>query len=131
MILTLMRVFGEDTVATMLEAAKKVPRTEAIATNLQKDRLNAWLRIEKSVDDVFMHLRLSTAADLTDPRFSVLSKYADFVKAKTGKSNDSVKTSILLQMVAAWNNPSKSSAEREALKKQYLSWRSDYHWDFL
>ncbi|KAI9920426.1 hypothetical protein PsorP6_015640 [Peronosclerospora sorghi] len=79
--LTLNSVYEDKKVAAIIIEAKKVSKTEAIATELQKLQLEMWTYHEKSPADVFEWLQLKNkeAKDLAplfrNPEFRTWKKY--------------------------------------------------------
>eukprot|EP00644_Phytophthora_capsici_P001579 jgi/Phyca11/129044/e_gw1.81.43.1 len=59
----LAKTYDDFTLWKMLEAAKKVPKTEIIASKLQAQQIDAWLDAGKSTDEVFNLLKLQRTGD--------------------------------------------------------------------
>ncbi|GMF31398.1 unnamed protein product [Phytophthora lilii] len=80
----LTRVYGDDALSMMIEAAKKVESTADIATKLQAEQTRRWLVKEYSVDDVFVVLKLNLAGDklLERPVMNTLLGYMSAYNAK-------------------------------------------------
>ncbi|KAE9266782.1 hypothetical protein PF008_g31531 [Phytophthora fragariae] len=55
---TLTAHYGDDVVAKALVSARTAPITERMATRLQSQQLEGWLKSGKSVDDVYALLKL-------------------------------------------------------------------------
>ncbi|OWZ15015.1 RxLR effector protein [Phytophthora megakarya] len=64
--------------ATMLAAAKQVPETKNIASNILKAQMDHWVEQKKSADEVFQFLKLDEAGDklLANP---LLNRWMKFV----------------------------------------------------
>ncbi|OWZ24729.1 Avirulence (Avh) protein [Phytophthora megakarya] len=79
LIATLTTHYTEEGVVKMLEAAKKVPATKAVATRLQSDQLEYWLSLNKSPTSVFKLFKLDEAGEklLSNPQFLMWRKYTD------------------------------------------------------
>ncbi|KAG6595760.1 Avirulence (Avh) protein [Phytophthora cinnamomi] len=79
LIATMTTHYGDEGVIGLLEAAKKVPGSEAIATRLQREQLQYWLSIGKEPKYVFKLFKLDKAEDklLDSPQFSTWAKYLD------------------------------------------------------
>ncbi|POM73578.1 Secreted RxLR effector peptide protein [Phytophthora palmivora] len=60
-IATLTAHYGDDVLAKIIEAGKKVPSTEALAKRLQSEQMQHWLGKGKTPDDVFALLKLDKA----------------------------------------------------------------------
>ncbi|OWY91912.1 Avirulence (Avh) protein, partial [Phytophthora megakarya] len=60
MIKTFSTSYGDEKLATMLEAAKKVPDTEQFAKNLQAAQFNQWMVEKKTPKDMLSILKLKT-----------------------------------------------------------------------
>ncbi|GMF10004.1 unnamed protein product [Phytophthora lilii] len=76
-ITTLTAQYGDETLSKMISAAKTVPATKDIATKMQVEQIQLWLRNGKSPVDVFKLLGLSTARNdlLASPELSTWTKY--------------------------------------------------------
>ncbi|KAL4086400.1 hypothetical protein PRIC1_014104 [Phytophthora ramorum] len=72
-------LYKEESLVTMLIAAKNVPSTEKIAVRVQAGLTQLWLKDAKSPDEIFTLMKLDGAADsvLQNPLFSAWTKYID------------------------------------------------------
>ncbi|KAG1706415.1 hypothetical protein DVH05_001563 [Phytophthora capsici] len=87
-IATLTAHYGDDGVAKMIEAAKKVRTTSALAKRVQAEQTQRWLVDGKTPTQVFQLLKLDEAGtDLfTQPQIVTWAKYfEDFHKVKPNK----------------------------------------------
>uniref|UniRef100_H3H5M3 RxLR effector PexRD54 WY domain-containing protein n=1 Tax=Phytophthora ramorum TaxID=164328 RepID=H3H5M3_PHYRM len=80
---TLTTQYGDDALYKLLESAKKLPRTENLATRLQAEQMQHWATVGKSPDDVFrlFDLRRAGSSLLTYPKFTSWTTYVDNVNA--------------------------------------------------
>lgn len=87
--------YGDEALFKMLEAAKKIPSTEAIATKLQAEKFRGWLG-KKSPDKVFELLGLDKAGEavLINPQFSTWLNYLKIFS----KENPSQKRALVVQL---------------------------------
>ncbi|OWZ19203.1 Avirulence (Avh) protein [Phytophthora megakarya] len=71
--------YKDEGVVKMLEAAKKVPATEAVATRLQTEQLHHWLSIDRAPANIFTLFKLDKAGEnlLLNPQFLIWRKYTD------------------------------------------------------
>ncbi|KAG7384308.1 hypothetical protein PHYPSEUDO_002773 [Phytophthora pseudosyringae] len=76
--------YGDNKLFNVLDAAKKVPSTEKMATNLETSQYQHWLSSGKGPDKVFKALNLDKAGDnlLSSPQFATFTKYTDDFYAK-------------------------------------------------
>ncbi|OWZ01365.1 Avirulence (Avh) protein [Phytophthora megakarya] len=76
---TLMNYYSEGILFKMAEAAKKETETKDIATKLETEWLQTWLRNRKSPDKILIDLGFGKAADtlLESPLFHFWAKYLD------------------------------------------------------
>ncbi|KAG1694428.1 hypothetical protein DVH05_021508 [Phytophthora capsici] len=74
---TLTAHFGTEALTKMIQAAKTVDGTEAIATKLEAAQIQKWLSSGKSADDIFTILKLDQVDDslLASPVFDVWNNY--------------------------------------------------------
>ncbi|OWZ24711.1 Avirulence (Avh) protein [Phytophthora megakarya] len=88
LIATLTTHYKSKGVVKMLEAAKKVPATKAVATRLQTEQLQHWLSIGKAPANVFKLFKLDEAGEnlLSNPQFLVWRKYTDDYGVKNPKA---------------------------------------------
>lgn len=92
---TLQKVYGDDVLARMLEAATKVGSTRVMAMKLQNQQMKSWNDLGLSTDDVFRVLNLDKRLDnlLTNPNFLTYNKYlVDFNVWNPGKSTTMIET---------------------------------------
>uniref|UniRef100_H3H3I5 RxLR effector PexRD54 WY domain-containing protein n=1 Tax=Phytophthora ramorum TaxID=164328 RepID=H3H3I5_PHYRM len=82
-ITTLTTQYGDDALYKLLESAKKLPRTENLATRLQAEQMQHWATVGKSPDDVFRLFDLQKAGNslLANPKFTSWTTYVDNVNA--------------------------------------------------
>ncbi|OWZ19826.1 Avirulence (Avh) protein [Phytophthora megakarya] len=80
--------YTDDVLAQLFIAAKKISGTENIATKLQAEQLQIWLRKQKSADDVFTLLQLNKVDNklFDTPEFALWSKYIDDLKISNKES---------------------------------------------
>uniref|UniRef100_H3GPJ5 RxLR effector protein n=1 Tax=Phytophthora ramorum TaxID=164328 RepID=H3GPJ5_PHYRM len=71
-IATLTTHYGDEAVAKILDAAKKVAGTKEVATKLETAQMQTWLASGKTADRVFKLLKLDKAGDgiLSNPAFA-------------------------------------------------------------
>ncbi|POM61755.1 RxLR effector family protein [Phytophthora palmivora] len=71
--------YSDKRMIQLLDAAKRVPRTEDLATKLHSELVQHWLAMKKSPNSVFVILGLNNAGDnlLRDPRFRAWIQYTD------------------------------------------------------
>ncbi|OWY93416.1 Avirulence (Avh) protein [Phytophthora megakarya] len=76
---TLMNYYSEGILFKMVQAAKKETETKDIATKLETEWLQTWLRNRKSPDKALIDFGFGKAADtlLESPLFSIWAKYLD------------------------------------------------------
>ncbi|KAG6611013.1 Multidrug resistance protein ABC Superfamily [Phytophthora cinnamomi] len=103
--------YGDEGVIRLLEAAKKVPTSEAIATRLQREQLQYWLSIRNEPDDVFNLFQLNKAEDkfLESPQFSAWAKYSDdffkYVTSAEKQEEFEVKQLKIMRMIGTSVSP--------------------------
>ncbi|ETN03830.1 hypothetical protein PPTG_15158 [Phytophthora nicotianae INRA-310] len=76
--------YSDFALSQLLIAAKNAPTTEKLATSLQKEQLQVWLKSGKSPQAVFKALALDNEADnlFASPQFKIWLDYSlDFKKA--------------------------------------------------
>nr|AEK80741.1 Avh144 [Phytophthora sojae] len=97
LIATLTAKYGDDGLAKLIEAAKKVPSTEDIAKRVQAEQLQSWLADMKTTKEVFALLALDKAADdlLASPLLNTWLSYMKLVNEDSTK-----KTSLLATLTA-------------------------------
>ncbi|POM73220.1 Avirulence protein (Avh) [Phytophthora palmivora] len=81
---TLTTVYGDDELYKIIEAAKRVPRTENLATKLQTELMQHWVTTRKDPDDIFRLFNLDKARKniFSKPEFTSWVKYVDDLNAK-------------------------------------------------
>ncbi|GMF60932.1 unnamed protein product [Phytophthora fragariaefolia] len=82
MIGVLTKAYGDETVAKMLEQAKRNPNTEQFATELQNEQILAWALNGLTTDDVFTMLKLHDGGIeklLTNPALEVWYNFFNFL----------------------------------------------------
>ncbi|KAL4115005.1 hypothetical protein PRIC2_013901 [Phytophthora ramorum] len=102
-IATLTARFGDEAVATMVEAAKKVPTSAAIAKQVQAEQIQHWLAAGKVPDDIFVLLKLNKEGTrlFAQPQLNAWVKYMDeFNMAKPKR-----KTTLLSALSTRYNEP--------------------------
>ncbi|KAG2502661.1 hypothetical protein JM18_009831 [Phytophthora kernoviae] len=72
---TFTKTYGEEKLATMLQAAAKVPGTEKVAENLQGAQFNLWMVQKKKPDDIFKLLNLESSTLATSPSADIWRAY--------------------------------------------------------
>ncbi|KAL4114920.1 hypothetical protein PRIC2_013817 [Phytophthora ramorum] len=84
MISTLRNYYDDDILFKMLDAAKKSDETKSIATKLEAQQLQGWLKSGKSPDNAFAQMGLSNVEDnlMASPLFSTWVKYLDDFNAQ-------------------------------------------------
>ncbi|EGZ15151.1 hypothetical protein PHYSODRAFT_265386 [Phytophthora sojae] len=78
---TLMVQHGDEAVAKMLEAAKKVPSTETLAKELQVAQFSQWLKEGAKPANIWKMLKMEKATWMTNPDADVWRGYLAFYKA--------------------------------------------------
>ncbi|KAE9260880.1 hypothetical protein PR003_g34166, partial [Phytophthora rubi] len=102
LIATLTAQYGDDGLAKIIEAAKRVPSTEDIAKRVQTEQLQRWLVGQKSTDEVFGLLALDKAADslLASPQLNTWISYMKLFNEK----NPTKKTSLIATLTAHYGD---------------------------
>ncbi|KAL3663726.1 hypothetical protein V7S43_011141 [Phytophthora oleae] len=77
MIETFTKVYGDEPLAMMLEAAKKVPKTKKVATQFQEGQFKKWIRDGKDPQKIQDILKKGKEADL---HADILQAYEKFYK---------------------------------------------------
>jgi uncharacterized protein with PhoU and TrkA domain len=130
---TLVGRYGDEAVAKMLDAAKKVEGTSEMATKLQAAQMREWLRSGKSADDVFELLKLDDGLEtlLTNPSLNILASYVNrFNQQNPGKETTLVGTMMLSygdeavarMLEAAKKVPSTEKLATEMQVAQFNQW---------
>ncbi|GMF27326.1 unnamed protein product [Phytophthora lilii] len=124
--------YGDETLSRIILAAKRVPDTEDIATKLQTQQIQFWLKNDKSPGDVFMFLELTKAGDkiLSNPQFITWLNYADNLTSKYGKETWPIATltdyysdlPLLKMLNAAKQVPETESIATRLLAEQVQNW---------
>ncbi|RAW26900.1 hypothetical protein PC110_g16700 [Phytophthora cactorum] len=98
---TLTARFGDEAVSTMLEAAKKMPKTARIANSVQKEQIRHWLSTKKLPDDVFVLLKLNTAKTrlFDQPQLNTWVRYVDAFN----DANPASKTTLFSTLTTRYN----------------------------
>ncbi|POM64195.1 Secreted RxLR effector peptide protein [Phytophthora palmivora] len=84
---TLQKHYSDNAFSQVVIAMMKVPSTEKLAVDLQKQQIRLWLDKLESPENVFKHLMLDKGADnlLANPQFKVWTGYAlEFQKHAKG-----------------------------------------------
>ncbi|OWZ02100.1 RxLR effector protein [Phytophthora megakarya] len=77
---SLMKFYGDETVAKMLEAATKAPNARKIATDLQTAQFTQWLREGAKPAQIWKLLNMNKQTWMTNPDAQVFYKYVEFYK---------------------------------------------------
>ncbi|KAG7384326.1 hypothetical protein PHYPSEUDO_002791 [Phytophthora pseudosyringae] len=85
MIKTFTKFYGDEALAKMLEAAKQVPQTKKVATQLQTAQFTQWMRDGKKHPEVWKMLKMEKATWTTNPDAQVWYGYKDFLKTHKAK----------------------------------------------
>ncbi|KAG3016387.1 hypothetical protein PC128_g6991 [Phytophthora cactorum] len=97
MLSTLTARYSDDVLIKMLEAAKKNPGTEEIATRLQGRQVKIWMRSGKTADDIFKLLKLDYRIEdlLTNPNLATYVTYMNlFNKYSPGRETTLANTFV-------------------------------------
>ncbi|KAG7384327.1 hypothetical protein PHYPSEUDO_002792 [Phytophthora pseudosyringae] len=78
--------YGEDGASKMIEAAKSVPGSKALAEKLQTDQFRGWLQGKKSPIKVLRILKLDDPANLDSVNVDALIKYLGVFNHRTKKT---------------------------------------------
>nr|QMU24900.1 PaRXLR76 [Phytophthora agathidicida] len=70
-------IYGEGNLLKVIRAGKKVPSTEAIATNFQDELVKVWLQTKRDPTDIFYTLRVNK----TGPQDPNRLLYIEYVRA--------------------------------------------------
>ncbi|KAG6616204.1 putative secreted RxLR effector protein [Phytophthora cinnamomi] len=102
LIATLTTHYGDDGLAKIIEAAKRVPSTEDIAKRIQTEQLQTWLVNKKTTNDVFGLLALDKAGDdlLANP---LLNTWISYMKLYN-ENNPTKKTSLIATLTAHYGD---------------------------
>ncbi|KAG6616630.1 uncharacterized protein IUM83_13060 [Phytophthora cinnamomi] len=81
MINTFTRAYGDEQLAVMLEAAKRVPGTEGIAKNLQAAQFNRWMMDDLDAYGVYIKIFKvdPTTKSIPTKYYAILQQYNNFV----------------------------------------------------
>ncbi|KAG7389268.1 hypothetical protein PHYPSEUDO_010826 [Phytophthora pseudosyringae] len=98
---TLTARFGDEAVSTMIEAAKKVPKSASIANSVQSEQIQHWLTTGKLPDDIFVLLKLNTAKTrlFDQPQLNTWVKYVD----EFNEANSKIKTSLFSALATRYS----------------------------
>ncbi|POM62231.1 Avirulence protein (Avh) [Phytophthora palmivora] len=132
----LTKMYDDVTLSKMLEAAKKVPRMEAIVTKLQSQQIQAWIDAGASTDDVFKMLKLDkTGTNLfKNTQFTTWVSFVDAfnknfpddavsIFAKLSKTYDDVTLSSMLESAKSVPTTKKIASYLQAQQNQH--WLAD------
>ncbi|OWZ03405.1 hypothetical protein PHMEG_00024871 [Phytophthora megakarya] len=74
---TLSKTYDDLTLSDMLEAAKSIPATKKVASELQRQQNQTWLANGKTVDDIFTLFKLNKPSleNLVNPRLGAWSSF--------------------------------------------------------
>ncbi|KAE8903072.1 hypothetical protein PF003_g12694 [Phytophthora fragariae] len=128
--------YGDDTLARMLEAAKRDPGTTKIATRLQVAQMRDWIRGGKSFDDVLALLKLDDGVDkiLANPALGTLGVYINqFNKINPGKQTNTIDRltvqfgdeALAKMLEAAKKVPSTEKLAKELQVAQFAQWLAE------
>ncbi|KAK1941083.1 hypothetical protein P3T76_007789 [Phytophthora citrophthora] len=129
----LVKTYDDFTLWKMLEAAKKVPKTEIIASKLQTQQIDAWLDAGKSTDDVFKLLKLHKTGDklFKNPQMLTWVSYVE----KFNKRDPDQAIAIFSKLAGTYDQVTLSSMLEAAkhvpsTKKiaSYLQGQQNQHW---
>ncbi|KAG1687540.1 hypothetical protein DVH05_004789 [Phytophthora capsici] len=133
MLSTLAKTYDDVTLWKMLDAAKKVPKTEIIASKLQAQQLDAWLDAGKSTDEVFNLLKLHQTGDklFKNPQLLTWVSYVE----KFNKKDPDQAIAIFSKLAGIYDQVTLSSM-LEAAKHvpstkriaSYLQGQQNQHW---
>ncbi|KAE9265399.1 hypothetical protein PF008_g31871 [Phytophthora fragariae] len=125
--------YGDDTLARMLEAAKRDPGTTKIATRLQVAQMRDWIRGGKSFDDVLALLKLDDGVDkiLANPTLGVYIN--QFNKINPGKQTNTIDRltvqfgdeALAKMLEAAKKVPSTEKLAKELQVAQFAQWLAE------
>ncbi|EGZ15124.1 hypothetical protein PHYSODRAFT_333395 [Phytophthora sojae] len=87
MIQTFTKFFGREDLAKMLEAAKKVPKTEKLAKQFQAAQFKQWFRDGVKPPEIWKMLNMEKATWMTNPDAQIWRLYNAFYKANKPKVN--------------------------------------------
>ncbi|KAG1689149.1 hypothetical protein DVH05_002787 [Phytophthora capsici] len=85
MIKTFTKVYRDEPLATMLEAAKKMPKTKKVATQFQEGQFKQWTRDKKDPQKIQEILKRGKETDL---HADILQTYEKFYKLHNKKMNN-------------------------------------------
>ncbi|GMF38391.1 unnamed protein product [Phytophthora fragariaefolia] len=102
LVATLTTHYGDEGLAKIIEAAKRVKSTESIANQVQTDQLQHWLTSGKTTDEVFLRLGLDKAADdlLATPQLNTWISYMKLYN----QNNPTKKTSLIATFTAHYGD---------------------------
>ncbi|KAE9072080.1 hypothetical protein PF010_g25629 [Phytophthora fragariae] len=101
-IATLTTQYGDEALAKIIIAAKKIEGTKAVATRLEAEQMQSWLAAGSTADDVFKLLKLDKAGDdvLTSPLFNTWSMYMQIFN----KENPAKKTTLYATLATHYSD---------------------------
>ncbi|KAG3016376.1 hypothetical protein PC128_g6986 [Phytophthora cactorum] len=132
---TLTKFYDDIELAKVLEAAKKLPQTEKIATELQTAQINVWVK-KFSPDDVFKMLKLDAGVDklLTNPNLIIWITYlGQFNAVNRGQGTTMIKTftkffgdeALAKTLEAARHVPNTEKVATQFQTAQFTQWLRD------
>ncbi|KAH7491239.1 RxLR effector protein PSR2 [Phytophthora ramorum] len=106
--------YGDEAVAKILDAAKKVAGTRGVATKLEAAQMQTWLAAGNSADDVFTLLKLNKAGDdiLSNPAFTSWNTYLKIFNT----AHPDQKTSTFAKLTSQYGEVGVSRVVEAALK---------------
>ncbi|ETN03633.1 hypothetical protein PPTG_15608 [Phytophthora nicotianae INRA-310] len=133
---TLTKFYDDVDLVKALEAAKKVPQTENIATDLQTTLFSTWIRNKISPDNAFKMLKLNADVDtlLTNPNLIIWITYlGQFNAANTGHGTTMIKTftrfygdeKLAKMLEAARHVPNTEKVATQFQTAQFIQWMRD------
>ncbi|ETN23985.1 hypothetical protein PPTG_00454 [Phytophthora nicotianae INRA-310] len=114
MAVTLTAHYGDAAVAKLIQAASKVPQTEAVTTVLRKKQLSAWLAAEKSPNEVFRRLKLDKGMGnlFANPTMHTMTDYLNVFNFKCSRKH----MSLMKTIAESYTDAAVAKAIREAAK---------------
>uniref|UniRef100_H3H3G0 RxLR effector PexRD54 WY domain-containing protein n=1 Tax=Phytophthora ramorum TaxID=164328 RepID=H3H3G0_PHYRM len=111
--------YGDEAVAKILDAAKKVVETSGVATKLEAAQMQTWLAAGNSADDVFTLLKLNKAGDdiLSNPALTAWNTYLKTFNA----AHPDQKTSAFAKLTSQYGEVGVSRVVEAALKAKSSS----------
>ncbi|GMF64625.1 unnamed protein product [Phytophthora lilii] len=100
----LTNIYGDEGLAKMLEATRKIPSSNSVATKLQTEHMWIWLQDRKSPTDIFKLLNLHNGVNnllvsLASPNANIWLRYIKFFNkymATSGKQTTMMKSLLVI-----------------------------------